>query len=131
MANLTVLENFKTCRVTSTYRKGELVARDGQYVAEDSASSALPMRLRSSINVKWLEPEAFVIRVPPDKTNHKVRVIQAVGGQLVTREIHESPAVLDHSIVADTERDLLKLAVIETATPRAATRGSASYAGSA
>jgi adenine deaminase len=113
LANLTILENLKTCRVTSTYRKGALVAQDGRYIAEDAASSAPPLRLRSSINVKWLEPDAFLIRVPTDKADGKVRVIQASPGQLVTRELHETPAVLHGTAVADPDRDLLKLAVVE------------------
>jgi adenine deaminase len=113
VANMAVLEDFKTCRVTSTYRRGLLVAQDGNCVADTSATAVPPMRLRSSINVKWLEPENFLIHVPPDRAGSRVRVIEATAGQLITRESHEMPALLNSTVVADTDRDLLKLAVIE------------------
>ncbi len=73
-ANLTVLEDLKGCRVLRTYKDGELVADDGVCVAVDQSLGRPPMRLRSSINVQWLEPDNFVLPVPPGAEGRSVRI---------------------------------------------------------
>jgi len=112
-ANLTVLEDLKGCRVLRTYKDGELVADDGACVAVDQSLGRPPMRLRSSINVQWLEPDNFVLPVPPGAEGRSVRIIEIIPDQLTTHELRETPTTLDNRVVADVQRDLLKIAVIE------------------
>ena len=44
---------------------------------------------------------------------HRIRVIEIVPQQIVTQEIIATPKVEDGQIVADTDRDILKLVVVE------------------
>ena len=73
----------------------------------------MPIRLRSSINVQWLEPDVFNMPVPAGADQREARIIQIVPDQVVTHEIRETPPILDHLVVSDPQRDLLKIAVIE------------------
>jgi adenine deaminase len=116
VANLTVLEELTRCRVTSTYKEGQLVAADGACVLPEDELQPRAMRLRSSINVQWLERDAFSIPVPPGADSREARIIQIVPDQLVTHEVREVPPMVDHLVVADPRRDLLKMAVIERHT---------------
>jgi len=113
LANLTVLEDLDRCRVTRTYKEAELVACDGRCIVEESTDQRPPMRLRSSINVQWLEPDVFNIPIPAGADQRPARIIQIVPDQVFTHEIRETPPILDHLVVSDPQRDLLKVAVIE------------------
>jgi adenine deaminase len=42
----------------------------------------------------------------------KIRVIEALEGQLITNEIHHRSLIVDGKIVSDTENDILKMAVV-------------------
>jgi len=44
--------------------------------------------------------------------NQKVHVIQAHDGQLVTSHLVDAPKVIDGHLVSDTERDILKMTVV-------------------
>ena len=112
LANLTVLDNLTDCQVTQVYKKGELVATDGQCVAAGPEAQHARIPLRSSINVGWLEPDNFVIRLPEGNTS-QVRIIEVIPDQLQTREVLETPTTLGQLVVSDPQRDLLKMAVIE------------------
>lgn len=111
-ADLAVLNNLEECRVTQVYKKGELVARDGVCVAEKHSPQTTP-RLRASVNVKWLQPDDFVISVPAGKERSRVRVIDAVAQQVHTKCSLELPTVSNGAVVSDSARDLLKMAVVE------------------
>ena len=112
VANLTVLSDLRDCRVTRVYKEGELVAEDGRCVAAQPEPQRARVSLRSSINVRWLEPQDLVLPVPPDRGG-RARIIEVIPDQLRTREIHEKPTTLDGCVVSDPQRDLLKIAVIE------------------
>ncbi len=112
VANLAVLSDLKECRVTRVYKEGELVAADGVCIAPELPAKDPGARLRSSVNVRWLEPDDFIIRLP-DGGDPDVRVIQVIPEQLQTREIREKPTTMNGHVVADPQRDLLKMAVIE------------------
>jgi len=64
--------------------------------------------LRSTININW---ETTDLTIPAEGT--KVRVIGIVPDQLVTTQLLEEARIVDGVAVADPERDLLKIAVIE------------------
>ncbi len=109
-ADLAVLDDWSTCRVTRTYRNGVLTAQDGRCV-QPPPTAAESVLLRSTINVQWLEPDAFVLRAPaPDLHVH---VIEAMENRIDTRRTTEPAPVRDGRVVADVSRDLCKLAVVE------------------
>jgi adenine deaminase len=106
-ADMVVVEDLDSFLVSQVFREGRRVAQDGEMVAMGAESRPVP--LRGTVNVAWIELEHF--HIPAQGT--KARVIELTRNQLVTREgVHEIRTV-DGSAVADVERDLLKLAVIE------------------
>jgi adenine deaminase len=62
------------------------------------------------MNLSYDAPEDFQVRANDAK---KIRVIEIVPHQIVTKEALETPRILDGQIVSDTERDILKLVVVE------------------
>ena len=89
-----------------TYKKGVLVAEDGKYFGKSVARVPLP---RSTMNLRY-QPTDLVLR--PERAK-KIRVIEIVPHQIVTKEIITAPKIEDGEIVPDIKRDILKLVVVE------------------
>src|SRR6185436_4094684 len=105
-ADFVVFDDLKRFRVRQTYKKGVLVAEDGKYLARNPAGVPLP---RSTMNLRY-RPRDFDVRATGGK---RIRVIEIVPNQIVTRQVIAVPKVEDGKVVADTKRDILKLVVVE------------------
>lgn len=107
LADLVVVGELPRMDIRRVYKRGRLVAEAGR--ALDMDSSPPKIYLRGSINVRWIEPEDFYL--PANGT--RARVIEVVPGQIVTRAAVETVRVAGGRALADPERDLAKIAVIE------------------
>jgi adenine deaminase len=105
-ADFVIFDNLKNFKVRQTYKKGVLVAEDGKYLGKSIARVPLP---RSTMNLRY-EPRNLIV---PATRAKKIRVIEIVPDQIVTKEIITSPKIEDGEIVSDTGRDILKLIVVE------------------
>jgi len=106
-ADFIVVDNPEALNVQRTYVEGELVAEADETTIERVSSDVV-----NQFEAEPVAPEAFEVPAESDR----VRVITAVDNQLVTgEEIVETP-VEDGKAVADPDRDLLKLAVVNRYT---------------
>jgi adenine deaminase len=106
-ADLVLLDELETFRPARVYKDGRLVAAAGR--AEPFDHAPIPEWVRSTMRSAPLGGDAF--RIPAEPA--RVRVIEIVPGQLITRACEEEPTVADGEVVADPVRDLAKIAVIE------------------
>ncbi len=106
-ADLVVLEDLPTCRVDLVFKAGRLVAQGGQPLWERCASP--PGSLANRVNLGPFSPETLAI---PAGTG-RVRVLEMIPDQIVTRHLLEEAPLRDGYVVSDPSRDLLKLAVLE------------------
>jgi adenine deaminase len=104
-ADFIVCDDLKKLRIRQVYKKGVVVAEDGKYLAKLPARVPLP---RSTMNLHY-RPADFLV---PARRG-KIRVIQIIPNQIVTREVIVTPKVEAQQLVADPARDILKLVVIE------------------
>jgi adenine deaminase len=86
----------------------DLVLKAGRPVAE-FPRAAVPDWVRQTVRVGALGPEVF--RIP--WRGGRARVIGLVPGQIVTDALVEEPTTRGGEAVADPERDLAKIAVVE------------------
>ena len=105
-ADFIVFDDLNDFTVRQTYKKGILVAENGKYLARQPAPAPLP---RSTMNLRY-QPGDLEVKAP---RAGRIKVIQIIPNQIVTKQIIETPKTVDGRIVADCERDLLKLAVVE------------------
>jgi adenine deaminase len=102
-ADFIEVDNLESFHVQRTYIDGELVAEKG--VSLLTPAVAVPMNRC----VGQIVPvEAFRIPIRGDR----VQTIEAHDGQLITTQSTASVARLDGYAVSDSERDLLKLVVV-------------------
>jgi adenine deaminase len=105
-ADFIVFDNLKNFKVRQTYKKGVLIAEDGEYLGKTVARVPQP---RSTMNLRY-EPRHLVVSANRAK---KIRVIEIVSQQIVTKELITRPKIEDGEIVPDIQRDILKLVVVE------------------
>ncbi|MFA6507672.1 MAG: adenine deaminase [Treponemataceae bacterium] len=106
-ADIVLVEDLKEFNVTAVFKRGKSVAENGKLVAEIENR---PSALRDSVNIKWLEESDFRIK----REGRRARVIEAREGSLITGERLEEPAMgTDGYCASDTERDILRIYVIE------------------
>ena len=111
-ADFIVVEDLTHFKVLQTYIDGELVAENGKSFVKD---------------VDFEKPNNFntskkqIIEFDISSSASKIRVIEALEGQLITNEIHQKPKIdssdseqakQNGKIVSDTENDILKMAVV-------------------
>lgn len=106
-ADLVVLGDLREMRPEMVFRGGQLAAQGGEIVP--GAVTPVQTPLRGSMNAAPVAEGAF--RLPAGGS--RLRVIGASHGQIVTEKLMLAPKVEDGLAVADVERDILKLAVVE------------------
>lgn len=102
-ADFIVVEELTDFKVLQTYIDGELVAENGQsFVKQVSFESP------NNFNVDSKSVEEFRV----EATGDKIRVIEALEGQLITNEIHSDSLIENGNLVSDVEKDILKMTVV-------------------
>ncbi len=106
-ANLIIVKDLVNFNVIETYINGALVAKDGISLIEPIYASAI-----NQFNAKPLVLEDLHLSVKdyPSKDG-LVPVMHAIDGQLITNLIWDKPLIQENEIVADTEKDILKVVV--------------------
>jgi adenine deaminase len=87
----------------------ELVLKRGRPV-EEIARSEVPEWVKNTVRIEPVGPERFRI---PWQDEARAHVIGLVPDQVVTDSLVEAPTVRDGEAVADADRDLAKIAVLE------------------
>jgi adenine deaminase len=107
-ADMIAFSSLDDFQAEMVFAGGVLVAENGRVAAEWPIPAADESAVRGSIHVDW---DQLSLAIPAEGA--KMRVIGVVADQVVTEHLIEAPTVEDGMAVADVERDLAKLAVIE------------------
>jgi len=102
-ADFIVVEDLVDFKVQQTYINGELIAENGE-----SFVKHIPFETPNNFNISSKSIKDFEV----SGSGSKIRVIEALEGQLITNEIHHKSLIIDGKIVSDTENDILKMAVV-------------------
>ena len=105
-ADFIVFDSLRNFSIRQVYKKGILVAENGKFLARSPAAVPLP---RSTMNLRY-QPRDLAVKVVRGK---KIRIIEIVPQQIFTKETLATPKVVNGEIVADVDRDILKLVVVE------------------
>jgi adenine deaminase len=105
-ADMVVFSRLEDPVVEAVYAGGQRVAEHGRLL--ETAVFPDPIPPAPAMHV---DPAALDFRVTAD--GPRIRVIEIVPGQIVTRQGQAATPVADGRAVADPDRDLLKIAVVE------------------
>jgi adenine deaminase len=107
-ADLLVLRDTTGFRPAAVFKGGRLVAENGRVLPFES--SEIPSYVRDTVRVGVVRDADFGI---PDEGFGQVRVVDLIPDQVVTHASVAEPTIRNGEIVADPERDLAKVAVLE------------------
>ncbi len=105
-ADFFVFSDLQRPEAEMVYRGGYLVAKDGEMLPAEEPRR--PVQLRNSMNVDW---DRVDFSIPANGS--RARVIGSIPDQLVTEHRVLEIRAEDGCAVADVERDILKMVVIE------------------
>lgn len=106
-ADMVIVEDLENFKVDKVIKSGALVAEGGETVAD--APGHHDAFITSRMNVKRLSEESFRV----EDRGGRVRVIEAVPGQIITGHGLARLSSENGALLADTDRDILKIAVVE------------------
>ena len=112
VADLIVFDNLADFHVRQVYSGGRLVAQDGALLPDVVLPQPpIPAAIAQSVHVNL---DALNLRIPA--RGRTLRVIGARDRQLVTDALEVPAHIVNGEAIADSARDLLKMAVIERHT---------------
>lgn len=105
-ADLIVFSDLKDIRTEMVFHRGQKVAEGGQMIVPKPARGPYPLP-----NTVRIALDSLDFRI--SAKGSRVRVIGAPPDQVVTPHLIEDARIVDGEAVADTTRDILKMAVVE------------------
>jgi adenine deaminase len=105
-ADFIVIDNLQDFNIQQTYLNGEIVAENGI-----SKIKNLPSEIINNFDCKKTEAEDFLCKNSESK-DVKIKVIEVLDGQLITLKSEHQPKISNGFVVSDTERDILKIVVV-------------------
>jgi adenine deaminase len=102
-ADFIVVEDLVDFKVKQTYINGKLVAQNGE-----SFVKHISFETPNNFNITAKTVKDFAV----SGSGLKIRVIEALEGQLITNEIHHKSLIVDGQLVSDIDNDILKMAVV-------------------
>jgi adenine deaminase len=107
-ADFIVVKDLINFEVLQTYVNGELVAENGKSLIRSNLKGQSSKAV-NHFNCSKKKPEDFKIVSTSEK---EIKVIEALDGQLITNKIFVVPKRVNNEIISDTEKDILKIAVV-------------------
>jgi adenine deaminase len=107
-ADMVVFSSLDDFQAEMVFAGGALVAENGQTAGEWPVPDADESAVRGSVHVDW---DRLSLALPAK--GEAMRIIDVIADQVITGHLIEAPTVKDGMAVADVDRDLVKLAVIE------------------
>ena len=102
-ADFLEVDNLKDMNILKTYIEGRLVASEGKTLIQRSPSKILN-------NFATHKKSVSDFAVP--SSEGRINVIVAMDGQLITERLVAKPKIDKGLVISDTERDILKIAVV-------------------
>ena len=102
-ADFILVDNLKEFNVLETYINGELVAKNGE-----SFVKSVPFEVLNNFNTDTKKVADFRF----ESSANKIRVIEALDGELVTNQIEAASIIVDGNLVSNTATDILKMTVV-------------------
>ncbi|MBQ2661414.1 MAG: adenine deaminase [Clostridia bacterium] len=109
-ADLVLIDDLNTCHVTDVFIDGELVAKDGKITVE-FAPYTYSEKAVNSVHLDKLTSDDF--KIPCEGESVEVHAIEIIPAKVGTFDKIVTLPVRDGSITADSEQDVLKVAVFE------------------
>jgi adenine deaminase len=103
VADFILVDNLKHFNVLETYINGELVAKNAK-----SFVKSVPFEILNNFNTDKKKVADFRF----ESSANKIRVIEALDGELVTNQMEAASLIVEGNLVSNTATDVLKMTVV-------------------
>jgi len=107
-ADFIIVDNLNDFNVLSTYINGEKVAENGKSLIKSVAEST-----PNNFNASVISVDDILVTAEEGQ----IQVMQALDGQLITKNLHAEPKIANNQVVSDTDNDILKIVVVNRYEP--------------
>ncbi len=104
-ADFILVDNLDDFAILETYINGNKVAENGVSCIENLQSEIV-----NNFDCELITPTQIELAAPTESKS--MRVIQTIDGQLITNEVVVEPKIENGFVVADLEKDILKIVVL-------------------
>ena len=109
LADMLLVDDLTSFSVAAVYKEGQQVAQAGKLLIPVQPREVDSSPVLNTVKLPVLSEASFQLMA----SSKEVRCIKAIPYQVLTEELHVSPKTEAGLVVADTERDYLKLACVE------------------
>jgi adenine deaminase len=114
IASIVLVESLEELRAPTVYSKGRHVVEKGSFVGDRSRTTEVPRFLKAKVNIgRTITAKDFRVPAPITSGMVRVRVMGIVDGSLISEPLEFTLTAQDGEILADPERDILKIAVLD------------------
>jgi len=106
-ADFIEVDNLNEFNILKTYIKGEVVYEKDKNILSFQKEEAI-----NNFRAKPIKEIDLAVKAK----DTQIRVIKAIDGELITKEVIKKPLIKDGFIISDTKRDILKIVVINRYT---------------
>lgn len=109
LADLVLLDDLESFKVTQVFKAGKKIAENGRLNVTPSAAPVDDKPVLNTVKLPDLTAASFRL----ETSARTVRCIKPIPYQVLTEEISVTPTVQNGEVIADPERDVLKLVCVE------------------
>ncbi|UYQ92274.1 adenine deaminase [Chitinophaga horti] len=109
-ADFIVVDDLQQFNILSTYINGQKVAEAGKTLI-----NSVPSEPVNYFDAKPHQPSDFILSATGECI--KVKVMEALEGQLITNSLEATLPVINNAIISDVTQDVLKIAVVNRYKP--------------
>ncbi len=106
-ADFILVDNLKVFSVKQTFINGVCVAEEGK-----TKIKSVDAKLINHFHCEAISPESLICSADKYLIDHKLPVIEALDGQLITNQLSVDPKIIDNIVVSDISNDILKIVVV-------------------
>ncbi len=112
-ADIVILSNLARVKIEAVFADGKPVAKDGRILV-DLPRPSYPEHVMKSVRLKRvLEPRDFELRAPIGEGEVRVRIIEAIEGSVLTKNLIDNLEVRHGLVLPDPDRWIYEVAVVE------------------
>lgn len=108
-ADLLLLDDLDSLKISEVYKGGKLVAKEGIYLGDEAVANKHFSQLTGSVNIQKLTEKD--IKIP--LTQSQAKVMEIVPNSIRTNKLMADVDMVNGCFIPSTDKDFLKIAVVE------------------